>query len=112
MSRPNLVLELSILKGLNQIRRNIGRVSSFYLDTKELVETTWDLDFEEVRDLGPSSALVVKCSGPIKVTVERAGTTFDLDVQQLFVLDSPTDRVLVQNMQTDPVQVIVVKCSL
>ena len=116
MSRPNLVLELSILKGLNQIRRNIGRVSSSYLDVRELTQLTLELTPGQSQTLPACSTLVLKTSGSlygILTTSDSLGvsSSVELQVNQLLVLDSPIDQLELTNTGSENIQVIVILCK-
>lgn len=108
MSRPNLVLELGIIKGLNQIRRNLGRVSSSYLELSELNQVTVSLANMQTYTIGACTNLVLKCSGPVRVEFNSNSNPCRLDVEQLLTLDASITDLVITNTQAEEVQVILI----
>jgi len=107
MSRPNLVLELSVLKGVNQIRRNIGRLSCSYMDLDELFQTEIELSNQESYSVELSQQLIIKTSGTVKATITNNSVNHVLNIKQLLVLDSGAENLTLVNEGAEPIQVII-----
>ena len=111
MSRPNLVLQLSVLQGLNQIRRNIGRLSSSYLDVENLTQTTVEIPSLGSFSIPAFRTLVLKTNGRLNMSLVNGPQTFTSQVNQLLIMDSGADSLELTNMNAEPVQAIIVRAE-